>query len=514
MSNTLIRLKSTSEDGIFDCSFQDEIIVEQNSEIALQSCVIPTLDKQIELTSLNNIILVKTDVDLNQDLQIQLPTGDFNFRNVSFDLIPSLIQSGNTELSIFKSSQIGAMFDCFIDTNQLLNIRMLQSPFLEFTNLPINTADLTFGSHLTVNQDGDLVNTQPDGSQNLSRSSCIMNYNFCSGGGCFRAVVDTFTDAKPFDNRTEAFLGLINIQSDAEAKLKNHTFEENDFTYAIRIPSNPNVPLQVLEPSTNGRYVESVDENGQPVLLEIAESGSTDCPVIEIGLSNGRVFLSCYNGGNAPRKNLTSYLQEEAPFFPHNELLTRFKCVVINTANPNVIRLTQVEATPDPFETERLNIVHTPLIKATSHTIQSLPPTKFNVIFQSLETAKFLGFTRNTLNEFPVDENELFFIGEKIIPNPNNTLTHLIELLDFPLKSYDSTGLNGTRRNILASIPVLPDLQGVLQYEPSEKYYIRIDNTQKMSFRNIRARIVDSNFNGIETIGDTFINILVRKVQN
>ena len=35
MKNTLVRLTSTDNQGNFDCSFNDDIIIEKNTEIAL-----------------------------------------------------------------------------------------------------------------------------------------------------------------------------------------------------------------------------------------------------------------------------------------------------------------------------------------------------------------------------------------------------------------------------------------------------------------------------------------------
>jgi len=514
MSNTLIRLKSETEDGIFDCNFQDEIILEPNSEIALQSVLIPTLDKTFELDVLNGLFQIFTDVQQNEKIEIAIPHGHYNKDNFFNSLLPSIEDTGNFELSCFTPSQIGSQFRARVNTDSLVFMEIQQAPFQEFCTAPLDTDKFIFGQHLTVDQGTlDLINTQPDGSGNLSRSSVFMLHPFGVGGASYRATIDTLTNTT-HNHRVTGYIGLVkhsNIR-----KILTNNFKESDFEYAIKIPIHHLLPLKVLVPSSNGNFVDSEDENGQPVLLEnVAGFGGINRPIIEIGLHRGRVFLSCYQGLQGERQDLTGFLDGEPTYFPLE--LDNYVCVAINTS-PNTgadqLRMTDVIATPNPFTLD-LNYTYTPSPSNTTVILPSTPPRVYNIIFENTQFARFLGFENSNLNpNGDVSQDDMFFEGKRNIPDPNSVLTHLIELLDFPLKTYDSTGLNGSRRNILASIPILADSDGVVSYEPNEKYYIRIDNTQRMSFRNIRARIVNSDFFAIETEGDSFINILVRKVQN
>ena len=90
---------------------------------------------------------------------------------------------------------------------------------------------------------------------------------------------------------------------------------------------------------------------------------------------------------------------------------------------------------------------------------------------------------------------------------------YLVELLNIPLNSYD--GFSEGRKNILSVIPVneknVGQKDSVLQYEANNLNYITLKNDFEFSLRNIRARIVNSRFEPINTEGLTSLTFFIRQ---
>jgi len=82
----------------------------------------------------------------------------------------------------------------------------------------------------------------------------------------------------------------------------------------------------------------------------------------------------------------------------------------------------------------------------------------------------------------------------------------LIEMLNLSLDSYD--GLKGQRKNILAVVPAT-DKDGVVLYEPSNLNLIDLDNKEGINLRNIKARVVNTDYSPFKMKGTATLTILV-----
>lgn len=80
---------------------------------------------------------------------------------------------------------------------------------------------------------------------------------------------------------------------------------------------------------------------------------------------------------------------------------------------------------------------------------------------------------------------------------------------------YGSSGIDnpkianrGRRLNIIATIPK-NDNVGYLEYEPNEITYIDLDNSMSKVIKNIEVRVLDKNFNRINTFGTSILTLLI-----
>ena len=133
-----------------------------------------------------------------------------------------------------------------------------------------------------------------------------------------------------------------------------------------------------------------------------------------------------------------------------------------------------------------------------------------------VSVAQYFGFTSNVLNPTltaiprtnPIFNASLLFESQIISDN------YIIELLNIPLTSYDS--LKAGRKNILEVIPAsethIDNDTGLVQYQPNERVYIDVGNSLPLLLRNIRARIVNTDYSTIDLVGLASINVIIRNL--
>ena len=87
-------------------------------------------------------------------------------------------------------------------------------------------------------------------------------------------------------------------------------------------------------------------------------------------------------------------------------------------------------------------------------------------------------------------------------------------MLNIPLVSFDS--LKFGRKNLLEVIPAsethIDDDTGLVQYQPNERVFIDVGNKIPLLLRNIRARIVNTDYSTIDLVGLASLNLVLRNM--
>lgn len=68
----------------------------------------------------------------------------------------------------------------------------------------------------------------------------------------------------------------------------------------------------------------------------------------------------------------------------------------------------------------------------------------------------------------------------------------------------------GRQINILSTIPVNDNVNGVVEYQANELVYIDLDNKFPQVLKNIRLRILDKDFKEIRTLGTAILTLLIK----
>ena len=96
-----------------------------------------------------------------------------------------------------------------------------------------------------------------------------------------------------------------------------------------------------------------------------------------------------------------------------------------------------------------------------------------------------------------------------------------------PVQSYDASRFNyangtivnpkqnnrGRQINILSTIPVNDNVNGIVEYDANELVYIDLDNKFPQVLKNLRLRILDKDFKEIRTLGTAILTLLIKDKQ-
>ena len=119
--------------------------------------------------------------------------------------------------------------------------------------------------------------------------------------------------------------------------------------------------------------------------------------------------------------------------------------------------------------------------------------------FDSSTLAEYLGYDSRRLPESGVlQAKEPAFIAQETFKSGIGVKGFIVQLLNISLDSYDS--FKEQRENILAVIPS-EDGDGNLVYTPAFPNFIDIMNKDKMTIRNIRARVVNTDYSALSMTG-------------
>ena len=123
--------------------------------------------------------------------------------------------------------------------------------------------------------------------------------------------------------------------------------------------------------------------------------------------------------------------------------------------------------------------------------------------------ADYFGFDNPALS---VNSAEASFVGNRVFEELIGSDNYIIEMLNMNINTYDA--LQKGRKNILAYVPVsetiVDDKTGIVQYEPKERLFLPLANEYAETLRNIRARIITSDFSVLGTEGLSSLNIILR----
>lgn len=486
-----IRLTSNDPNAIFNNNFNESLNIKPKSQIALEGVSFNVKPALLTIDVTNNLltyqhsdtfggvaVLDDTTYDKTNvsNLLVDMKNKLNNIYGEIVDIRPNppvFARTLEEERTIF-----GYEFNVFQDDEKLTNIDVSQGAFIGFSENTtyFKTDEMTVDGVFSITM--GRTDLQNDISQFVSPRSPI-----AKGCGLMRTSVFLQEDAPTEDK------GLIMGLYGANPQINLPTTEA-DLDYYIHIRSQPNTILikildQVIDTGLQVNTQTGADADtfdiitlGKKLLfVQYNNTANTTTYLSAVEFDNTKTYYAVYN----PRDEFQN-CKFKSPFFTASPFSGQ------DDLNENVDVLDEgnLGATPAPLPSKN-------------------------------KTAKVFGMPR-TLSEF-LGYNQFIFPpqGSLLTQNlqlvsqqpilTNITQSFLIELLNMEIDSYD--GFSNQRQNIISVIPLLPTDEGEINYNANTLIFVDIKNTQELSLRNIRARILDKELKPINVSGLSVITLVI-----
>ena len=490
MNRKLITLHSSTNDGLFDCNFNDDIIIKKDSHVSFVSCSLSLDNNKIIIDNNNDGIIFKIG---NAPLRTaRISHGIYSNDNIG-DLIMRIQNSINEQLDINQQDEHGQQ--CLIDLNDKNKI------VIKFAGYPYSNA-VDNGSIITQSYRAvglsavapTILQRTAGNSSDTDQFNAFIVGTETNTRGCGGTLVtiDTYVNTNVATNGG-FILGWI------KGKSNLNDIHKDDLEYYVHCKNKVLAPYEIK--TKNGIIIQTSIN---------PRAGDT----IGLVVSRGIIFFAMYNPADAA----PNYIRIDAfPYDTESHSTTDPFISVLSIFGSDVnTKVKDFKTMFDPHSNFLTENVLTDFVLAGG--ITSQPPAsnghddhRYIFNFPSFQIANDLGFDEQDFDS--VGESDgLVYIADNTFQNVFHPDNYKIELLNINLESYDSQTQG--RRNILGIIPIsetfLDQNMSLLQYEVSNILPLSVRNDTTVALRNIRARLINSHNETAITYGLSFINIMVQ----
>ena len=571
MPQQLIRLTSSSGDGVFNGVFNQGITIKENSEIALQSLSVERRSQEISINgengaiSFSSVSATGTPAVPNQTASL-IPQQLYDKSN-SQELLDNIGASMNRTCDLnVDNGQWGIQHNVSVGSGGLIEVGARISPFYQIqkqincdfvvddrpvvrqvANAEILNVDALFqAGELGMWRETDTTTGGGGAEPALNESYVFGTEPVIKSTGMFRT---RFKRLNTNGAGTASFtMGLVK-GADGLSKLQNSSFTLADCAYAIRTNGHTS-PMQYIR-SKGGAWINTVT----PVNHTTANWELNLNDVLDISFQSGAAsgVISSETAGTPTRTELLSAIDYDIKdnyywFISMHE--GKDNCVLdltgitldpwhnIGIGEPTSIRENNIA----PGEIENSAIDGLPLYNIDQGPINIAAPFTPSVQMSSV-LSSYLGFSSSYLKKVDILPPVEVFTDTALVGDPGflqrlgyiftadfgydnsyDSDTYLIDTQTFTLDSFDSYGLSavdraansgGSRRNIIATVPItetpiVGSGNSLIQFQPNTLFYVSIKNRGDLETRQIRCRLLTGQYNPVSTEGVASIVLLIR----
>jgi len=268
-----------------------------------------------------------------------------------------------------------------------------------------------------------------------------------------------------------------------------------------------------------------------PNVGEVASPAPALDDKLGIAIDNGKItFYRQVVNPATLTPNLNRNNAEETRHLDYNRQYYWVMCLIGNQGHT---RLSEIEAINDPYFTQPSGLLTTDFLTFNNqaalgalpaHNITPITPVfRFNyvlpsgAVFQNTELSNFLGFT-GTLPLLPFTENPantFLFTATGTAHQQLGFESYIVILNNVPLEAYD-TEVSGKKNILYTIVNKIENNNGVpldthIAFNSQYPIFMKIDNKNRLSLRQIQARIVNEHHELIDTIGISSLTMLIKK---
>lgn len=536
MSSKLIRLTSTDSQCIFDSQYDDDIVLEPDSEIAVHSCNFQT-HNVVQIDEVNNRITYQASptvvegspvVDANSPIHTSaLTNGTYSLGNMRL-LLEDIESVMNQTSKLSNTSEFGLQYQVNINQLNKVSFQGTRAEPVKFTDED-DVDDAVYNNVIFPATRDDYIVAGADVNppvRSINDATVYCETPFVKGCGVHRCQIGNMTGAA-----ANGF--MIGLTANINA-LRSKTLVRSDIECSIELQDR--VGTYLFKESLEG----NLKISGIAPLNVADDANRANNDMVEIAMDQGRVSLNIHtNAAGGTQHTIGAYT------YDHKEKkdLYAFVCLY---RGPAEVALHSHELNVDPYFGVGVKRPVGGGYVRTALGTSSIPmPSMVGATTYKLQTvnhptvAAALGFGNRTdllgLGiSGPVQIYNVFShqLGDQ---NPNDpdvvhgnrifssvtAENYLVELLNFPVQSYDSYddfGQAGSKRGRASLIETIPTNEttgsaatlGIIQYQPNTQTFIALSNRDKRLFRNIRARIVHADYSPVSVIGMSSLTLLLK----
>ena len=492
MSKKLIRCHTEDPKSIFDCVFNEPIEVKPYSEIALQSASFSLANQFLVVDATNDELTFQVVGGTTRTVRI---TNDTYTKHNATKMLETLTKSMNKELRITVGKEHGTeiavlattdgrvKFDMGYGQQNVISSRAADQPmFFAADTLTIGSR----GNNIQLTDDADLeANGDVDGN------FIVGTVPFTKGCGNFVFRLTTYITG---GQTIKGAMGLVDKDVYDKYKAGGAGITIADFKYVFQIPARGEV---------------------DPDYGYALTAGSN----LSMELTQGFLSFREYKSDNS-EVNIATFAKKPIDEFFDVDLYP----VLILNGEKDKIKIKDLKYTPTPFVSSP-TLVNTDF-DGTHDLTTTLPrpfgnrPTVYQLTFGSVTLRDYLGFSQLIQNPLSSTSLQRSFVANNLFANISSADNYIVEMLNIKLDSYDSftrDNVGGGRKNILAPIPIseqiIDNQTGLVQYQPNEMLFISLNNEFKFDIRQLRLRIVDTQYAEVNNAGFSSINIVIRDMK-
>jgi len=470
----LIRVQSENGSLNFNGFLNDNLILEPNAKIGLQSISWEKAKVEINIESNNNDFIFNIE-DLNNveyTVTARMTTGITHTTIETF--IDDLEESLNKALTVDIPKHIG--FQIFINERsskpEHLTIDSTQTALIDFF-VPTGDDDDNY-ENIGVSDAGN--NIYEKTAVSASYDAALYGYNdsyfYRTGEGCgqFRLKVGELA------NTGKAYyIGLSDIEPVNLGG--NFNFSVAKLAFGIEIKNSASAIDYIFRDETTGikSKVTSAIIPSTPAGIDITND------VIELTMNKGKI---------------------EGRVYQHDGATYVSTLLFSHSYNKSLERLYPIVGFHDKTGNSIQNLRYTPTIsvesvKLNDPSLAGIPPqdnneATFTLTLPDDNIRQFLGFDKLILIDGP---SSIFkFNSENPVSDFDEAENYLVLLDSLNLDSYDYSAGKSKRRNLLQLIPNIRNKgQKDVLYFTDHPIMIDLKNASKISLNNIIMRVLDSN---------------------
>ena len=501
----LFRLTSRAETAFFDSDFNTQVEIPPNSQIALQSCSVAIVKPSIVVDSQNNGIEFQIADGVSRTFTLTIDQlYNTNIIDLYVDMVLGFNQACAFNTTDTTNKILGIEWAVGQDSKKKTSIGYKNSVYGSYPNdwsfsvAPDECKYTTTNNGTFGRVTGGLNDDEPD-------CNCLFPSFLSRGNGYFRTRVGTFNDNGTTDSNG-MIMGLYN-----NFDLTNTTVQERDIQLGIECSFDGGGQRQYIVYVNGVATVNALT----PVYLGDNNAGNDH---LEIAIDGATAKINVYQNGSATPTNL--YTE------PYREMEKLAPAMIFYGERGNA-SFNRVRLTPSPYDDStdfsgNVRLVDPGDVEGTVGAPPDPRPATANdqnfLLFESIELAEYLGYDNQRQ---PISgtilASQLNYLSEFGVQLAQDADALIVELMNLSVDSYDSYSISllstgGQRRNILSVIPATNET-GNIVYEPPYPTFLDLNNKDPLYLRNIRARVVRTDYSEVTQRGLGTLVFLIKPRQ-